>query len=82
MRKSLTFLSGLGYVELARTLVERGVNLRVPDKNGSTPLHLALDKGHFELAYILVKHGADPRDPDQNGFRPHCIERWTGHNLN
>ncbi|KAJ3208464.1 hypothetical protein HDU67_006706, partial [Dinochytrium kinnereticum] len=44
---------------LARLLIDHGADLNAKDKDGFTPLGIALSKGNFLLASILVSHGAD-----------------------
>ena len=34
-------------------------------QDGSTPLHLACEKGHKEVALMLIEHGASAADKDE-----------------
>jgi ankyrin repeat protein len=40
-------------------LIERGADVSVQNKYGSTALHLASWNGHVDLARMLIEHGAD-----------------------
>jgi len=40
-------------------LVEHGADPTARDKDGLTPLHVALQSGDMELALLLIEHGAD-----------------------
>ena len=67
-----------GHIEVARALLEAGVNVNealqraelAPSQAGTTqsardgtsPLMMAVENGHFELAIALVDAGADPND--------------------
>ena len=44
--------------DLARTLVEHDVNIDQIDTNGSSLLHLAIDRGDDYAAMFLIEHGA------------------------
>jgi ankyrin repeat protein len=63
-----------------RALIAGGSTVRLKNKNGSTPLHLAVQntgrggsgspesKAHqIEIIKILLKHGANSTDKDNNG---------------
>jgi len=65
-----------GHVEVARVLVdcERGIDVTVQDKDGSTPLHEA---STVEMARFLIEHGGDATARDKRGSTPlhHGVER-------
>jgi uncharacterized protein len=46
------------YQEIVRLLVAGGADVNLPDKDGTTPLQHALDKGQREIAAILRSAGA------------------------
>jgi ankyrin repeat protein len=43
---------------LVRIPLEHGANVDAQDKDGSTALHKAIDKGHMEIVDLLRQHGA------------------------
>ena len=55
--------------ELTQTLIELGANVNLKDKNGLTPLHLAVD-GEGEIVEVLVNVGADVNAKTPNGRTP------------
>jgi ankyrin repeat protein len=54
----------------ARAFLEHGRVATAQNKNGSTPLHFASDRGYLELARALLKHGADATARDGMGQTP------------
>lgn len=50
--------------------IERGTDIRAPNRAGKTPLHLACENGELECAKILLKAGADPGARDRSGDLP------------
>jgi cytohesin len=58
-----------GSLNAAEALIKHSdVNAR--DKDGRTPLHLALEYGHCNVALLLIGFGADVNVVDKNGVRP------------
>ena len=57
-----------GQVEIAKTLITKGVNLEEKSHTGKTPLHFAVEYGKYEMVKLLLENGAivDSRD---NYFR-------------
>lgn len=55
---------GLGYVDMIRYLIERGLdaNMRY---FGKSILHHACTKNKIDIVRILLEHGADPNDEDE-----------------
>lgn len=74
----LHLATSLGFVELVRFLVTRGIDLNVPDRNGYTALHFAGLSRSKTCAQVLVAAGADldissilgvsPKDQAPAGF--------------
>ena len=44
---------------MIKMLIENGANVNSKDKNGLTPLHIAVKDNEIDLAKILLHHGAD-----------------------
>ncbi len=66
----LLFAAREGCLECARTLVEGGAKLDLPDPKGVTALFLAIDNLHFDLAKYLIGKGANPNKWDWWGRTP------------
>ena len=66
----LLFAAREGCLECARTLVESGAKLDLPDPKGVTALFLAIDNFHFDLAKYLIAKGANPNKWDWWGRTP------------
>ncbi len=52
---ALHFAAQFGYTNLFSLLIENGAPLNVVDKNGSTPLNIAILAGKFRAARILIE---------------------------
>jgi len=49
-----------GHIEVVRSLLRRGADVNLPNRNGWTPLMAAVAKGHEAVVELLLAHGADP----------------------
>jgi len=56
--------------DIIRRLLNRGANVNLKDKEGSTPLHYAARQPDEELADLLLANGADPNALDASGKTP------------
>ena len=56
--------------EVSRVLIEKGANVNLKDRDGSTPLILALAGGSAEIARLLIEKGADVNKRDADGRAP------------
>ena len=52
-------------------LIERGADVSAQDKNGRTPVHLALQAGRRKVARVLIEHGASVPAQNKDGTSPH-----------
>ncbi|KAI1124136.1 ankyrin repeat-containing domain protein [Nemania abortiva] len=64
-RSPLQIAANLGYVDMAKFLMERGANVNTPAyfDRGATALQFAALNGNLGLAKVLVEHGADINAP-------------------
>jgi ankyrin repeat protein len=54
----------------AEYLIERGISVKVRDKDGRTALHGTGANRNIDVARVLVRHGADLNAIDKNGQTP------------
>ena len=65
--------------EVKRLVLDCGVDPKIKDVVGETPLHYAASEGHPDVAKLLLEHGADPNAKDVEGNAPplpalvHCL---------
>ena len=57
----------------------QGLNINVRDKNGLTPLMVAVDKGHVDVVNELIKLDADVNQSWKDGGTPLYIAAQQGH---
>lgn len=57
-----------GYKEIAILLLERGANINLRNKKGTTALMVAAQKGHTETVILLLDKGADINSKDYDGW--------------
>jgi ankyrin repeat protein len=55
----LHLASFYGKLEVARLLLERGVDIDAEDDEGNTAYQIALKRGHEEITQLLAGHGAE-----------------------
>ncbi|KAJ1465263.1 ankyrin repeat-containing domain protein, partial [Baffinella frigidus] len=55
---------------LAEILLDSGADARAKSRNGSTPLHGAVERGHAGLVDLLLEKGADPAAARRGGTTP------------
>jgi ankyrin repeat protein len=66
----ITSIDGFGSPEIARLLLEHGVDVNARDKDQTTPLHSAAYNGFAGLAEVLLEHGALADAEDIGGETP------------
>ena len=78
-KRLLHQLSWVGYkktegrikqVEIAKSLILKGVNLNEKDLSGDTPLHSAAEHGHSEMAEFLLESGANVNEDNETKTTP------------
>lgn len=57
-------------IEIARLLLEHGVQIGIRSAQGQTPLHVAALMGCRELASFFLERGADVNATDSMGYTP------------
>ena len=65
LRSPLHISASKGYIEITQILINKKANLNLKDKQGFTPLHLAVRMKHFKTIEILVEHGATLEHPTE-----------------
>lgn len=68
-----------GEVETARKLIEKGINLELPDDQGGTALYMAAQNNQLEIVRLLLRSGANPNIEDEKKYTP--LHVATGHNF-
>lgn len=68
---SLLILASLvGDEQQVKYLLNQGINPSIPNNDGNTPLHFALNRKHFKVADLLIHHGADESHKNHHGETP------------
>ena len=65
-------------MELLKEIIQCGVDVTQPKKNGITALHTAIAEGNTEMINFLVDQGADIDMPDANGWTPRVMAGMLG----
>ena len=62
-----------GCLDIAKFLIEKGMNINAKDNSGNTPLHIAAKNNDSSLIELLLEKGADYNIPNQNGDIPSAL---------
>lgn len=71
----------LGYLELARSLLEQGANPNTLTAWRGSPLHAACDNDQFDVAQLLMKFGANVNQQTKSGDTPCHLAAYRGYSL-
>jgi len=58
------------YIESAKMLISKGVNVDPRDRTDATPLHRAVQTGSVQIAKLLIENGANIEAKDKSGESP------------
>ncbi|XP_069464964.1 NF-kappa-B inhibitor epsilon [Ambystoma mexicanum] len=71
----------LNQTEVARALVQKGVNLELQDRNGNTPLHVACEQENLDCAHVLLQKDGPPescRTSEPRQWPNLQLQNWQG----
>ncbi len=57
-------------IEIAKILINKGLDVNIKNHEGITPLHAAVESGNFEMVELLLDKGADPNTKDKYDCTP------------
>ncbi|CAL0319175.1 unnamed protein product [Lupinus luteus] len=66
-------------LELLKEVVQCGIDVTQPNKNGTTALHAAVCEGNTEMVQFLLDQGANIDKIDGNGWTPRDLADQQGH---
>jgi ankyrin repeat protein len=67
-----------GQTEIVKQLLETGVDVTIPEKDGYTVMHAAAFQGRAEVVKLLLAYGIDANDVSaSDGFTPFHRTLWT-----
>lgn len=70
LSKELRSAAYNGDIDKVRLLLQKGADVNAADKDGTTPLHVAISKGNAVVVRQLLAIGANVHAADKNGMRP------------
>jgi len=75
--ETMFFSAGKSPMEAVTYMVEHGADPFAEDTSGTTPLHIAAQRGNTEIAAYLISLGIDVNKVDENGWTPLTWTLWT-----
>ncbi len=66
--------------EIARQLIDAGVNVNANANDRTTPLHVAAERADVQMVQLLLDHGANPDAEDCDGNSPADVSRQSRDN--
>lgn len=75
----LHFAASFGDTNVAKLLLEQGVDIDVKDQNGNTSLHLAALNGHTDIVKLLLEKGSDLSVVNKEGNTFLHLAAFNGH---
>jgi ankyrin repeat protein len=67
-----------GQVALARSLIQRRIGVNAPEADGTTPLHLAVQRDDVEMVTLLLQAGAGAQAATRYGVTPLVVACTNG----
>ena len=67
-----------GNREKAETYIRAGINVNAKDRDGSTALMIASERGDAEVVKLLLENGADPNAGDTSGYTALMFASYSG----
>ncbi|XP_043690365.1 potassium channel AKT1-like isoform X2 [Telopea speciosissima] len=66
-------------LNLLKDIIYYGGDVKLPNSNGTTALHVAVCEGNAEIVKFLLDHGAHIDRPDAQGWTPRGLADQQGH---
>ena len=79
MEESLLKAANIGYIEVCKKLIKRGVNINEKNEYGNTPLMLTCMYRHKKICLLLLENGADVNIKDNVGRTALMHAVWKGY---
>jgi TonB family protein len=77
--KLIHYAAALGYIDLLKNLIAKGVKADEKNENNMTPLILASAAGHSDITAFLLEQKVDSKHEDNNGKTALHYAAYCGH---